>query len=53
MFIYEFNMIPEQMWNVIAHIKQQFGLIFWWFGDFKQLKRVNEERIGSRSSWID
>ena len=28
-FIDEINMVPEQVWNVIAHIKQQFGFIFW------------------------
>ena len=26
------------MWNVIAHIKQQFGFVFVGFGDFKRLK---------------
>ena len=40
------------MWNVIAHIKQQFGFIFCGFGDFKQLKPINEEHIGFLNSWI-
>ena len=41
----EVNTIQEQMWNAIAHIKQQFGFIFCGFGDFKQLKPTNEEHI--------
>ena len=40
------------MWNVIAHIKQQFGYIFCGFGDFKQLKPINGEHIDSLNSWI-
>ena len=39
------------MWNVIAHIKQQFGFIFCGFGDFKQLKPINEKHIGFLNSW--
>ena len=42
-FIDEASMISEQMWNVIAHIKQQLGFIFCGFGDIKQLKPINEE----------
>ena len=45
-------MVSEQMWNVIAHIKQQFGFVFVGFGDFKQLKPVGEEHIDFRHSWI-
>ena len=39
------------MWNITAHVK---SLIFTFcgFGDFKQLKPVNEERIGFFNSWI-
>ena len=51
-FIDEISMIPEQMWNVIAHVKRQFGFIVCGFGDFKQLKPVNEEHIDFRNSWI-
>jgi hypothetical protein len=40
------------MWNVIAHIKQQFGFVFAGFGDFKQLKPVGEEHIDFKHSWI-
>ena len=51
-FIDEVSMISQQMWNVIAHIKQQFGFIFCEFGDFKQLKPINEEHIDSLNNWI-
>ena len=44
--------MPEQMWHVIAHIKQQFGQIVCGFGDFTQLKPVNEEHVDVRNSWI-
>ena len=40
------------MWNVIAHIKQQFGFIFCGFGDFKKLKPINEEHIDFLNGWI-
>ena len=50
--LYEISMIPEQMWDVIAHVKQHFGFIFCGFGDVKQLKPVNEEQIYFRNSWI-
>ena len=45
MFIDETSTISEQMWNTIAHVKKLFGFIFCGFGDFKQLKPVNEEHI--------
>ena len=51
-FIDGINMIPEQMRNVIAHVKQEFGFIFCGFGDFKQLKPVSEEHVGFRNSWV-
>ena len=40
------------MWNVIAHIKQQFGFVFCRFGDSKQLKPINEEHTDFLNSWI-
>ena len=40
------------MWNVIAHIKKQFKFTICGFGDFKQLKPVNEEHIDFLNSWI-
>ncbi len=51
-FIDEVSMISEQMWNVIAHIKKQFGFVFNGYGDFKQLKPVNEEHIDFLNTWI-
>ena len=45
-------MISEQMWCVIAQVKQQFGFIFVGFGDFMQLKPVGEDHIDFRNSWI-
>ena len=45
-------MVQEQMWNIIAHVKKLFGFTFCGFGDFKQLKPVNEEHIGFLNSWI-
>ena len=51
-FIDEISMVQEQMWCVLAHIKQQFGFTFVGFGDFKQLKPVGEDHIDFRNSWI-
>ena len=51
-FIDEVNTIQEQMWHVIAHIKQQFGFIFCGFGDFRQLKPINEEHIDFLNNWV-
>ena len=51
-FIDEISMIPEQMWNVIAHVKRQFGFICYGLGGFKQLKPVNEEHIDFRNIWV-
>ena len=35
-----------------AHVKRLFGFTFCGFGDFKQLKPANEERIGFLNSWV-
>ena len=35
-FIDEISMVQEQMWNIIAHVKELFGIAFCGFGDFKQ-----------------
>ena len=51
-FIDEVSMVSERMWNVIAHIKPQFGFVFVGFVDFKQLKPVCEEHIDFKHSWI-
>ena len=41
----EISMISERMWCVLAQIKILFNFVFIGFGDFKQLKPVNEEHI--------
>ena len=51
-FIDEVSMISEQMWCVIAQVKQLFGFIFVGYGDFMQLKPVGEDHIDFRNSWI-
>ena len=51
-FIDEISTVQEQMWNIIAHVKELFGFTFCGFGDFKQLKPANEEHIGFPNSWI-
>ena len=40
------------MLNMIAHVKRLFGFTFCGFGDFKQLKPANEERIGFLNAWV-
>ena len=51
-FIDDVSMVSELMWNVIAHMNQQFGFVFIGFGDFKQLKTVGEQHIDFKHSWI-
>ena len=51
-FIDEVSTISGQMRNAIAHIKQQFVLIFCGFGDSKQLKPISEEHTDFLNSWI-
>ena len=48
----EISMISERMWCVLAQIKILFNFVFIGFGDFKQLKPVNEEHINFKNSWI-
>ena len=48
----EISMISERMWCVLAQIKVLFNFVFIGFGDFKQLKPINEEHINFRNSWI-
>ena len=40
------------MWDIIAHVKKLFGFIVCGFGDFKQLKPVNEEDLDFINSWV-
>ena len=51
-FIDEISMIPSWMWNIIAHIKEQYGFIIIGCGDWKQLPPVDEEDIDFENSWI-
>ena len=51
-FVDEISMIPSWLWNVIAHVKEQYGFIFTGCGDWKQLKPVDEENIDFENSWI-
>jgi len=48
----EISMISERMWCVLAQIKILFNFVFIGFGDFKQLKPVNEEHVNFKNSWI-
>ena len=51
-FLDEVSMISEKIWCILCHLKKQFGFIFIGFGDFKQLKPINEEHIDFKNSWI-
>ena len=51
-FIDEISMIPSRMWNIIAHIKEQYGFIIIGCGDWKQLAPVEEEDTDFENSWI-
>jgi len=51
-FIDEISMIPSWMWNIIAHIKRQYGFILIGCGDWKQLAPVEEEHTNFENSWI-
>jgi hypothetical protein len=48
----EISMIPLGLWGVLAHIKYEFGFIFIGFGDWKQLKPVNENSIDFKNLQI-
>ena len=49
MFIDEVSMTSERIWCILCHLKKEFNFVFVGFGDFKQLKPVNEERIDFHS----
>jgi len=51
-FIDEISMIPSWLWNIIAHIKEQYEFIIIGCGDWKQLPPVDEEDIDFENSWI-
>ena len=41
----EVSMVSERIWCILCHLKNQFNYIFICFGDFQQLKPINEEHI--------
>ena len=45
-FIDEVSMVSENIWCILYHLKKGFNFIFIGFGDFMQLKPINEEHIG-------
>ena len=51
-FIDEVSMIPSWIWNILAHIKREYGFVFIGCGDWKQLAPVEEEHIDFENSWI-
>ena len=51
-FVDEVSMIPSWIWNILAHIKREYGFIFIGCGDWKQLAPVEEEHIDFENSWI-
>ena len=51
-FIDEISMIPSWLWNVLSHVKQQYGFIFIGCGDWKQLAPVDEEDIDFENAWL-
>ena len=48
-FVDEISMIPSWIWNILAHIKKEYGFIFIGCGDWKQLAPVEEEHIDFES----
>ena len=51
-FIHEVSMVPSWIWNILAHIKREYGFIFIGCGDWKQLAPVEEEHLDFENSWI-
>ena len=49
-FIDEVSMVSERIWCILCHLKKEFNFVFIGFGDFKQLKPVNEEHIDFKNS---
>ena len=48
----EISMISERIWGVLSQIKVLFNFVFVGFGDFKQLRTINEEHVDFKNSWI-
>ena len=51
-FIDEVSMVSEILWCILCHSEKYFNFIFIGFGDFMQLKPVNEEHIYFQNSWL-
>ena len=45
-------MVSERIWCTLCHLEKEFKFICIGFGDFQQLKPINEERIDFKSSWL-
>ena len=45
-------MVSERIWCILCHLKKEFNFVFIGFGDFMQLKPVNEEHIDFQNSWL-
>ena len=51
-FIDEVSMVSERIWCILCNLKKEFNFVFIGFGDFMQLKPVNEEHIDFQNSWL-
>ena len=45
-------MVRERIWCILCHLKKEFNFISIGFGDFMQLKPVEEEHIYFQNSWL-
>ena len=52
MFINEVSMISGIIRCILCHLKETINFVFIGFGDFVQLKPVNEEHIYFQNSWL-
>ena len=48
----EVSMVSERIWCILCHLKKECNFIFIGFGDFMQLKSVNEEHIDFKNNWL-
>ena len=51
-FTDEVSMASERTWCILCHLNKEFDFTFIGFGDFIQLKPVNEEHIDFQYSWL-
>ena len=52
LIIDEISMIPSWIWNILAHMKHEYGFIVIGAGDWGQLPAVGEDHIDFENSWI-